>query len=350
MSEDAAITGSDATPVPDQADWSGHAEAVTEALHERRELRLRVDVARQVAGTIRAIELVSADGSALPAFTAGAHIDLKLPGDLSRSYSLTNGPTTRDRYCIAVNRDAASRGGSAYVVEKLQVGDVLRATSPHNTFPLVEDAELSAFFAGGIGITPILAMIRRLEALGRPWKLFYAARNRQSAAFLPELEALDSLSPGRVHLHFDDEAGKVMPLLKLAMAIPKAAHVYCCGPGRMIETFRASAGWRPEEHVHIEHFVGAKGRPTTAFDVVLRRQGKSFHIPVGETILGVLLDNGVHVAHSCREGVCGSCETRVLEGEPEHMDNVLSSRERASNQLIMVCCSGARSAKLVLDI
>lgn len=354
MSEDAGIVGSDAVLAPDRSEWAGAAEAETEAtleaLHERRTLTLRVAAARYVAETIRAIELVSADGSPLPGFTAGAHIDLKLPGDLSRSYSLTNGPETRDRYCIAVNRDAASRGGSAYVVEQLQVGDTLTVTSPHNTFPLVEDAELSAFFAGGIGITPILAMIRRLEALGRPWKLYYAARNRQSAAFLDELAALDAISPGRVHLHFDDEAGKVMPLLKLAMTIPKAAHVYCCGPGRMIETFQASAGWRPEEHVHIEHFVGAKGRPTMPFDVELKRQGRSFHVPVGASILDTLLANGVYVAHSCKEGVCGSCETRVLEGVPEHFDNVLSRRERESNEVMMVCCSGCSSGKLVLDL
>lgn len=354
MSEDAGIVGSDAVLAPDRAEWAGAATAETEAtldaLHERRTLVLRVAAAAHIAETIRAIELVSVDGSPLPRFAAGAHIDLKLPGDLSRSYSLTNGPETRDRYCIAVNRDAASRGGSAYVVEQLKVGDVLTATSPHNTFPLVEDAELSAFFAGGIGITPILAMIRRLEALGRPWTLYYAARNRQSAAFLPELAALDAVSPGRVQLHFDDEAGKVMPLLKLAMTIPKAAHVYCCGPGRMIETFQASAGWRPEEHVHIEHFVGAKGRPTLAFDIELRRRGVSFHVPVGETILDVLLRHGVPVGHSCREGVCGSCETRVLEGVPEHFDNVLSRRERESNEVMMVCCSGCASGKLVLDL
>ena len=350
MSEDAGIVGSDAVLAPDQADWAESADAAIEALHERQTLTLRVAAARHVAETIRAIELVSADGAPLPGFAAGAHIDLKLPGDLSRSYSLTNGPETRDRYCIAVNRDAASRGGSAYVVEQLQVGDVLTVTSPHNTFLLVEDAELSAFFAGGIGITPILAMVRRLEALGRPWKLFYAARNRQSAAFLDELAALDAVAPGRVYLHFDDEAGKVMPLLKLAMTIPKAAHVYCCGPGRMIETFQASAGWRPEEHVHIEHFVGAKGRPTLAFDVELKRQGKSFHVPVGASILDTLLANGVYVAHSCKEGVCGSCETRVLDGVPEHFDNVLSRRERESNEVMMVCCSGCSSGRLVLDL
>jgi len=329
-------------------------EAVSAAQHQAcatgKLLTLRVDIVHAVANTIRAIELVSADGAPLPPFTAGAHINLKLPGDLSRSYSLTNGPDITDRYTIAVNRDVASRGGSAYIVEKLKVGDLLPADPPHNTFPLFEDAELSAFFAGGIGITPILAMIRSLEALGRPWKLFYAARTRASAAFLSELEALDRKDPGRVHFHFDDEAGKVMPLLKLAMGIPKAAHVYCCGPTRMIETFKASAGWRPQEHVHFEHFAGTNARPTQDFTVVLQRQGKEFHVPAGQSIMDVLETNGITVAHSCREGVCGTCETVVLDGECDHKDNVLSPREKDSNKLIMICCSGAKTDRLVLDI
>lgn len=347
MSEDFTMA-SDAAPVPDTLDWVGDGHGPT--LTEQKQLTLRVDAVRMIAETIRQVELVAADGSPLPPFTAGAHINLKLPGDLSRSYSLTNGPETRDRYIIGVNRDTASRGGSAYVVEQLQVGDVLPVDPPHNTFHLVEDAEQSAFFAGGIGITPILAMIRRLEALGRPWKLFYAARSRVSAAFLPELAELEAAGAGRVHLHFDDEAGRVFPLLKIASTIPKVAHLYCCGPTRMIETFRASAGWRPEDNVHIEHFVGATSKPTMAFDVELNRRGQTFHVPIGETILDVLLKHDVYVSHSCKEGVCGSCETRVLAGIPEHMDNVLSSRERASNELIMVCCSGCSSGKLVLDI
>ncbi|MDR3471143.1 MAG: PDR/VanB family oxidoreductase [Devosia sp.] len=347
MMDDATI-GSDAI-APDPASWSA-AAGIARHAENATALTLRVAAIDAIADTIRAVELMSADGSPLPPFTAGAHINLKLPGDLSRSYSLTNGPETRDRYCIAVNRDAASRGGSAYIVEQLKVGDLLPIDPPHNTFPLVENAELSAFFAGGIGITPILAMIRRLEALGRSWKLFYAARNRPSAAFVAELEALETKSPGRVHFHFDAEAGKVMPLLKLASGIPKAAHVYCCGPGKMIEVFKASAGWRPEDNVHIEHFAGTKARPTTAFDVYLKRQGREFHIPAGQTIMQVLKDNNVHVAYSCCEGVCGTCETVVLEGEPDHMDNVLSARERASNKVMMICCSGAKTDRLVLDI
>ena len=313
-------------------------------------LMLRVDAIRTVADGVRAVELVSANGSPLPSFTAGAHINLKLPGDLSRSYSLTNGPETRDRYVIAVNRDAASRGGSSYIAERLQEGDVLPADPPHNSFPLFEEADRSAFFAGGIGITPILAMVRRVEALGRPWTLFYAARSRASAAFLDELDKLEAAQPGRVHLHFDDEAGRVMPLLKLAMTIPKVAHLYCCGPSKMIETFKASAGWRPPEHVHIEHFSGTNARPTQAFTVVLKRQGKEFHVPAGQSIMDVLEANGIAVAHSCREGVCGTCETVVLEGVCDHKDTVLSAREKDSNRLIMICCSGAKTDRLVLDI
>lgn len=313
-------------------------------------LAVRVAGLRTIAETIREVELVSADGTDLPGFSAGAHINLKLPGGLSRSYSLTNGPDTRDRYIIAVNRDPASRGGSAYVVDKLQLGELLDIDPPHNTFPLVADAEQSAFFAGGIGITPILSMIRHLEALQRPWKLFYAARNRTSAAYLSELEAFEAASPGRVYFHFDDEAGKVMPLLKLAVGIPKAAHVYCCGPGKMLETFTASAGWRPEDNVHLEHFAGTKARPTTDFTVVLKRQNRELFVKAGESIMDVLEANGVRVAQSCREGVCGTCETVVLEGECDHKDNVLSSREKDSNKLIMICCSGAKSDRLVLDI
>jgi ferredoxin-NADP reductase len=348
MSED-VMMGSDASLAPDPAGWEAPAGKRSEP-HAGAQLSLRVEAVRMVAETIRQVELVPADGAPLPPFTAGAHINLKLPGGLSRSYSLTNGPETQDRYVIGVNRDAASRGGSAYIVDTLQPGDVLPADPPHNTFRLVEDAELSVFFAGGIGITPILSMIRHLDAAGRPWKLFYAVRNRASAAFLPELEALEAKEAGRVNLHFDDEAGRVMPLLKIAATVPKLAHVYCCGPGKMIEVFKASAGWRPEDNVHIEHFVGSASKPTMAFDVELKRQGKTFHVPLGDTILDVLLRNGVYVSHSCKEGVCGSCETRVLEGVPEHMDNVLSPRERASNALIMVCCSGCSSGKLVLDI
>jgi vanillate O-demethylase ferredoxin subunit len=317
---------------------------------EAQTLSMRVASIDLVAQTIRAVTLVSADGSPLPPFSAGAHINLKLPGDLSRSYSLTNGPETTDRYTIAVNRDPASRGGSAYIADRLKVGDVLAVDPPHNTFTLVEDADLSVFFAGGIGVTPILAMIRKLEVLGRPWKLFYAARNRASAAFLAEFEALDAKAPGRVHFHFDDEEGKVMPLLKLAVGIPKLAHVYCCGPARMIETFKASSGWRPEDNVHVEHFAGTNAKPTTDFTVVLKRQGREFFVKAGESIMDVLEANDIPVAHSCREGVCGTCETVVLEGECDHKDNVLSTREKDSNKLIMICCSGAKSDRLVLDL
>ncbi len=202
----------------------------------------------------------------------------------------------------------------------------------------------------GIGITPILAMVRRVEALGRPWTLFYAARSRASAAFLDELDKLEAGQPGRVHLHFDDEAGRVMPLLKLAMTIPKVAHLYCCGPSKMIETFKASAGWRPPEHVHIEHFSGTNARPTQAFTVVLKRQGKEFHVPAGKASWTCWKPTASPSRIPAREGVCGTCETVVLEGACDHKDTVLSAREKDSNRLIMICCSGAKTDRLVLDI
>ncbi|MBB5754971.1 PDR/VanB family oxidoreductase [Prosthecomicrobium pneumaticum] len=313
-------------------------------------LMLRVQSIAYLAETIRAIELRAPDGAALPAFTAGAHLDLALPGDLSRSYSLINAPEPADRYVIAVNRDAASRGGSRYLCETLKVGDTLAVTPPRNTFPLVETAPVSVFLAGGIGITPILAMIERLEALGRPWRLHYAVRERGLAAFLDRFAALERAAPGRVHLHVDAEAGHLLDIAAVLAAAPAAAELYCCGPAPMIAAFEAAGAARDPDRLHVERFAGTAEKPDAGFRVVLARTKREFDIPAGRTIMEVLLEAGVRVAHSCREGVCGTCETRVIEGVPDHKDNVLSARERASNKLVMICCSGAKTERLVLDL
>jgi ferredoxin-NADP reductase len=315
-----------------------------------RPLLLRVEAIRYEAQGIRSLELRAADGARLPDFTAGAHIDLALPGDLSRSYSLINGPHDRERYVVAVNRDAKSRGGSSYLCETLRVGEILAVMPPRNSFPMAETADESVFFAGGIGVTPILSMIRRLEATGGRWRLFYAMRDRASAAFLDEFAKLEAIGPGRVHLHVDAEAGAVMPVAALAASVAPEAHLYCCGPTPMIAAFKAATANRPEDNVHVEHFAGTAEKPTGEFKIVLSRSKKEFVVPAGKTIMEVLMEAGVRVAHSCREGVCGTCETRVIEGVPDHKDNVLSARERASNKLIMICCSGAKSDRLVLDL
>lgn len=309
-------------------------------------LALRVTAIRWLAPTIREIELAAPDGAALPPPSPGAHVDLALPGGLSRSYSLVNAPGDDRRYLVAVNRDPASRGGSAHVVETMRVGDIVEVAAPTNTFPLVDAPEI-VLLAGGIGVTPILSMARARSAAGLPFTLHYAVRSRADAAYLPELLALPG---GTVHVHDDAAEGRVLDVAACVAAAPAGAHLYCCGPEPMLAAFAAATGGRPEGTVHVEHFSNSFEASTSAFTVVLKRKGLELEVPAGRTIMDVLMEAGVRVAHSCREGVCGTCETRVIEGVPDHKDNVLSDREKASNKLIMICCSGAKSDRLVLDI
>lgn len=312
-------------------------------------LGLRVSAIRWLAPTIREIELCAPDGAALPPPTPGAHVDLSLPGGNIRSYSLVNEPGDDRRYLIAVNRDAASRGGSAHVCEAMRVGDILDVSVPVNTFPLV-DAEDVVFFAGGIGITPILSMIRARAATGRSWILHYAVRERAAAAYVTELRRIAEVSGGGLHIHDDAAEGRVIDLGAAMASMPRAAHLYCCGPEPMIAAFRAAATGRPDDVVHVEHFSNSFEVSSKSFTVLLKRKGLEVPVAAGQTIIDALMEAGVRVNYSCREGVCGTCETRVFEGVPDHKDNVLSDREKASNKVIMICCSGAKSDRLVLDI
>jgi vanillate O-demethylase ferredoxin subunit len=314
-------------------------------------LKLRVHAMTYEADGIFSFDLRSPDGSELPAFTAGAHLDVCIAPEMERSYSLTNPQDERHRYVIAVCRDAASRGGSKFMCETVRVGDMLTIRAPSNTFELAETPAESVFIGGGIGITPLLGMIRRLEAQGAAWSLHYAARTRNVAAFQDEFAALERVKPGRVHITFDHEPGAAK--LDLAAIFGKAvpeAHIYCCGPTGMLLAFEAAAAARAPETVHREYFSPTQEAARGGFTVELRRSKKSFLVPVDKSILQTLLDNGCRVNHSCTEGVCGTCETRVLEGIPDHRDNVLSPREKAANKAMMICCSGAKTEKLVLDI
>ncbi|NIZ08583.1 PDR/VanB family oxidoreductase [Pseudooceanicola sp. HF7] len=312
-------------------------------------LELRVEAIRYAAETVREVTLVAPDGAELPGIEPGGHVDLHLPGDRIRSYSLTNGPGETTAYVVAVNRDAASTGGSAHICEDLRVGTRLRVSTAPNNFPLAEAAE-SLFFAGGIGITPVLSMIRHLEARGAAWRLIYAVRSRAQAAFLSELQALDA-GRGRLELHEDDRKGAVLDLAQHLAEAPEGAHLYCCGPTPMIDAFESLCDGRPASHVHVERFAGlAVEGAETAFTVVLKRKGLEFEVPPGKTIIEVLQENGVKVAYSCQSGVCGTCETRVIEGTPDHRDNLLSERERERGQVMLICCSLAKSDRLVLDI
>lgn len=315
-------------------------------------LRLRIRAMSWEAEGILGLELVPASpGTELPMVEAGAHVDLRLPGGLVRSYSLLN-PGDRARYCIAVNRDAASRGGSRAVHEQLRPGQVIEVSPPRNHFPLAEDAPHSVFIAGGIGITPILAMLRRLVALGRSWTLHAAARTRAHAAFGDVLRGLAEQGQGRVERVFDQEpGGQRLDIDAIVATLPAGAHVYCCGPSGMLAAFERATAGLPRDRVHLEHFAGSQPAATGGgYTVMLRRSGRSLVVAPGQTLLDGLIAIGVEPPWSCRQGVCGTCETRVLDGVPDHRDLVLGEADRAANDRMMVCCSGAKTPTLVLDL
>ena len=314
-------------------------------------LQLRLVAVRYEADGVFSFEFRDPAGRDLPAFAPGAHVDVHLPNDLRRSYSLCNSSAETDRYVVAVARDAKSRGGSTFMHDSLRVGQLLTIGSPRNHFALDEGAGKSVLIAGGIGITPVWSMLQRLEALGRDWELFYAARARRNAAFLRQLHVLAARHPSRVHLHFDQEQGPfdLSPILR--QHAPSQAHVYCCGPLPMLESFERESAHLPRDQVHVEYFQ-AKDEPVTSagLEVELRRSHRTVVVAAGKTVLDAVLDAGIDVPYSCMEGICGSCQVDVLEGEPDHHDSVLSDEQRRSGKTMMLCCSGAKSARLVLDL
>jgi ferredoxin-NADP reductase len=308
-------------------------------------LRLRVKSATWEAPQVVSYDLRPPEAGELPPFTAGAHIDLTLPNGLIRSYSLINPQSERHRYVIAVQKDRASRGGSKWVHENFRPGDILTVNGPRNNFALNESAQKSVFIAGGIGITPMLSMVERLSAIGREWELIYCARKRSDTAFA---EQLGKLGPG-VRFNFDEEpGGKMLDVAATVRAAPANAHLYCCGPLPMLEAFEAATAELPRERVHVEYFT-AKEPPAVegGFKVVLAKSGREFVVPPGKTILDTLLDAGLDIPYSCMEGVCGTCETKVLE---DHRDLILTEEEHAAGKVMMICCSGSKGEKLVLDL
>ncbi len=307
---------------------------------------------RDEARAIRSFDLIAADGGALPPFDAGAHVDVELAGGLVRSYSLIGDRADPRRYRIAVMLDARSRGGSAAMHRDVKPGMPLRISVPRNNFPLQEDAPLSVLIAGGIGITPLWCMVQRLVELKRPWELHYACRSRAVAAFVPELEAAAATGSGRFLLWADDEhGGRPLDLAPIVRGAPADAQLYCCGPAPMLSAFRDAAPGEWSSRMHMEYFRPAEAaRPTRAFVVELARSGVSVDVPPGCSILDALMMQGIDAPYSCYEGVCGTCETRVLEGTPDHRDNLLSDKAKAEGKTILICCSGSKSDKLVLDL
>ncbi|WP_085675757.1 MULTISPECIES: PDR/VanB family oxidoreductase [unclassified Pseudomonas] len=310
----------------------------------------RVHTLRHEADGIISVELRPWGDTVFAPFEAGAHIDLHLPNGLVRSYSLLNSPSEMGRYVVGILRDRSSRGGSRYVHEQLRVGTQLTISQPRNNFALDTRASHSALVAGGIGITPIYCMFRQLLALGRPAELIYCARSRREAALLEPLAELGA----KVVYHFNDEKGSLPDLAHYLAGRSSDTHFYCCGPTPMLEAFEAVCQQLGYEHAHIERFtaveVAAADDALDSYSVELSKSGKTLTVEPGLNLLDVLLEAGCAIDYSCREGVCGSCETRVLEGDIDHRDGVLTKAERAANGSMMVCVSGCKSRRLVLDL
>jgi ferredoxin-NADP reductase len=322
--------------------------ASTAGACDNKSMELRLAAITYVAKDTNLFELRDPHGKKLLPFAAGAHIDLTLPNGLVRQYSLVNSQREQHRYVIGVKLDRYSRGGSRFMHESLRVGMLLAVRGPRNNFPLVEDASHIVLVAGGIGITPIWCIVQRLVELGGSWELHYACRNREEMAFHNELAEYGS----RVHFHFDDESGgAVLDVASIVANAPRGAHFYCCGPKPMLAAFESATRSLPPECVHLEYFMAKEARATEGgFTIVLARSGKELAVPPGKTILQVVRDAGVEVESSCEEGICLTCATRVISGIPDHRDSALSPKQREENNIVLICCSGSRSEKLVLDL
>ena len=315
---------------------------------------LAVQVVRKVqeAQDIASFELARAGGAPLPAFSAGSHIDVQVPGGLTRQYSLCNDSVEQHRYRIAVLRDPASRGGSIAMHDAVHEGDVLHISEPRNHFPL-HHASRSLLFAGGIGVTPLLCMAQRLATIGADFTLHYCTRSPERTAFLHEISAAP-FAP-RVQFHFDSGPPEQKLDTQTLLAAPESGtQLYVCGPSGFIDHVVGTAkagGWNSEQ-IHLEYF-GAAPHDTSgdrAFDVKIASTGKSYTVPAGQSVVHALQGHGVEILTSCEQGVCGTCITRVLEGEPDHRDMYFTEEEKARNDQFTPCCSRARSKTLVLDL
>jgi ferredoxin-NADP reductase len=319
-------------------------------------MRLRVRSITYLAEDINGYELVDPNGHDLPRFEAGAHIGVRLgppdDGALWRDYSLWNDPAERRRYCIAVLREKLGEG-SRLMHDAVRVGDTVDVTLPRNHFRLVETAERHLLLAGGIGITPIMAMIAELKRRRGDFRLYYCARAPERMAFRDELDLLAAL--GRVVFHYDGgDPAKGLDIAGLLRAPQPGTHLYYCGPAGMMAAAAAAAAHWPAGTVHCEYFKGPSAIPPARleedrpFVVRLARSGEEYAVPPGETILDVLREQGIETRSSCELGYCGACLTRYIAGEPDHRDPILGDKARETH--LLICCSRAKSDVLELDL
>lgn len=307
---------------------------------------------RQVQGDgVVVLDLTRADGAALPLFEAGAHVDIHIGPGLVRQYSLCSDPADVSLYRLGVLRDPASRGGSVGVHDTLLEGQPVQISTPRNLFPLVAGARRSILLGGGIGITPMIAMAYALQQRGEDFELHYCGRSRSRSAFLEQLEAAPFAD--KVITHFDDEGSEqTLDLVKVLGQGESGVHMYTCGPSGFMDWVIKGARQQgyAEDHIHKEYFQVEVDASGESFEVVAARSGKTVQVAEGQSILEALAGVGIKIEISCEQGVCGTCLCDVLEGEPDHRDVYLTDEEKAGNDQILVCCSRAKSKKLVLDI
>jgi ferredoxin-NADP reductase len=303
----------------------------------------RVMLAEGVVG----LTLVRPGGEEIPEWSAGAHIDLVLGDDLVRQYSLCSDPAERTRMTVAILREEGGRGGSIHVHDRVEEGDTLLVRGPRNHFDLV-DAPQYVFIAGGIGVTPLIPMIETVERRGRRWRLEYGGRSRRSMAFV---EHLQERYGDAVTIRPQDESG-LLPLSEILSGVSADA-VYCCGPEALLSAVEAECAAQAVAGLRVERFAPKPivvDAPDGEFEVELAQTGSTLTVRSDQSILDVLEEVGVPIDSSCRDGTCGSCETNVLEGTPDHRDSVLTPAEQEESATIMVCVSRCRGRRLVLDL
>jgi vanillate O-demethylase ferredoxin subunit len=312
-------------------------------------LDVRVAQVRREAEDIVSIELVDPAGEALPAFEAGAHVDVHVPGGLLRQYSLCNDPVERHRYVIAVLREPEGRGGSA-ALHQIREGETLTISHPRNHFPLAgREARSHLLLAGGIGVTPMMAMLASLNARGSDYRMHYCTRSPERTVFLDRLTP--DIQAGRVILHHDGgDPSKGLDIAILLATYEPGTHLYYCGPPGFMTAVKNAVGAWPPHTVHFEYFTAPEHEPleNAPFQIKIESTGQVFEVSAEDSIVDVLRAHGFAIDTDCREGYCGTCITRYVGGSPEHRDTVLSEKERKN--YVMICCARAQESPLVLDL
>jgi vanillate monooxygenase ferredoxin subunit len=324
-----------------------------EAMTTRTMMEVRVARKTFEAQDICTFELIDLSGGPLPHFSAGSHIDVEVTPGVVRQYSLCNDAKERHRYLIGILRDPNTRGGSARLHDHVSEGSVVRISEPRNHFPLVHGAERSLLIAGGIGVTPILCMAEQLAEAEADFEMHYCTRSQERTAFRERI--LDSRFADKVHFHYDDGDPQQKVAIPALLATPNShTHLYVCGPSGFLDFVISTAkanGWA-SSNVHFEYFAGKEvdASSDVSFQVKIASTGKLIPVTTDQSVTAALLANGIGVPMSCESGVCGTCVTRVLEGEIDHRDMYFTDDEKARNDQFTPCCSRAISDLLVLDL